>query len=40
VTQESWTEVKDINQLYRMIDAAIAQTSASVAPVDDRKRQS
>ncbi len=34
VTQQGWTEVKvqDINQLYRVIDAAIAQTSASVTP--------
>jgi protein-disulfide isomerase len=42
VTQQGWTEVKvqDINQLYRVIDAAIAQTSASVAPLDDRKRES
>jgi protein-disulfide isomerase len=41
VTQESWVEVTDLNQLYRMIDTAIAQTSASVTPVvDDRKRES
>jgi protein-disulfide isomerase len=43
VTQQGWTEVKvqDINQLYRVIDAAIAQTSAGVTPVvDDRKRES
>ena len=40
VTQQSWAEVKDINQLYRMIDVAIAQTSASVASVDERKRES
>jgi hypothetical protein len=43
VTEQGWTEVKvqDINQLYRVIDAAIAQTSAGVTPVvDDRKRES
>ena len=40
VTQQSWAEVTDLNQLYRMIDAAIAQTGASVTSVDDRKRES
>jgi hypothetical protein len=40
VTQQNWAEVTNLNQLYRMIDAAIAQTSASVVTVDDRKRQS
>ncbi len=40
VTEQSWAEVTDLNQLYRMIDAAIAQTGASVTSVDDRKRES
>jgi protein-disulfide isomerase len=40
VTQQSWAEVTDLNQLYRMIDAAIAQTGASITSVDDRKRES
>jgi protein-disulfide isomerase len=40
VTEQSWAEVTDLNQLYRMIDAAIAQTSASVTPIDELKRES
>jgi hypothetical protein len=40
VTQESATEVTDINRLNEMIEAAMAQSRADVTPADDRKRQS
>jgi hypothetical protein len=40
VTQEGANEVADINKLSEMIEAALAQTRAGVAPVEDRKRQS
>ena len=40
VTQQSATEVSDINRLNEMIEAALVQTRAPVAPMDDRKRQS
>jgi protein-disulfide isomerase len=40
VTQQGATEVADINKLNEMIEAALAQTRAAVAPVDERKRES
>lgn len=38
VTQESATEVADIDRLNEMIETALAQSRTAVAPVDDRKR--
>ena len=40
VTQQSAAEVSDINRLNEMIEAALAQSGAATAPVDERKRES